>query len=163
MNSHDKHEHGYHGGGFRHFDPDIDAGRRDGERHRAISEQAADSIQALGDRLAGSSARGMAGRGGAIDSWQDAAKVFAGLGFILTLLVWLLTSNTMGLGQFVLASSLSAGAGAALGVALYFAVKALTMVLKWAAALLGAGLLMDWLGWIELMPLLRSLFAGAGV
>nr|MCU0964427.1 hypothetical protein [Burkholderiaceae bacterium] len=81
------------------------------------------------------------------------------LGFMLALLVWLLTSNTMGLGQFALAGALAAGAGAVLGMALYVAVKGLAMALKWGAALLGIGVALDWLGWIELMPILRSLFA----
>ncbi len=160
MNSRDKYEHGYHGGGSRLFDPDVDTGRRDAERHRAIAEQAAAGTRSLAETLAGSSARGTAAnRGAGIDSLQDAAKVFAGLCFMLALLVWLLTSNTMGLGQFALAGALAAGAGAVLGMALYVAVKGLAMALKWGAALLGIGVALDWLGWIELMPILRSLFA----
>jgi hypothetical protein len=160
VNSRDKYEHGYHGGGSRLFDPDVDTGRRDAERHRAIAEQAAAGTRSLAETLAGSSARGTAAnRGAGIDSWQDAAKVFAGLCFMLALLVWLLTSNTMGLGQFALAGALAAGAGAVLGMALYVAVKGLAMALKWGAALLGIGVALDWLGWIELMPILRSLFA----
>lgn len=159
MTSRDEYEHGYHGGGSRLFDPDVDAGRRDAERHRAIAEQAAAGTRSLAEMLEGSSARGTAGRGAGIGSWQDAARVFAGLGFMLALLVWLLTSNSMGLGQFALASALAAGAGAVLGMALYVAVKALAMALKWGAALLGVGVALAWLGWIDLMPILRSLFA----
>ncbi len=74
MDSRDECDVGSHGSRTGLLDPDVEAGRRDGERHRAIREQAAASTQSLADTLAGSAGRAPVGRVAGIDGWQDPAK-----------------------------------------------------------------------------------------
>lgn len=74
MDSRDECDVGSHGSRTGLLDPDVEAGRRDGERHRAIREQAAASTQSLADTLAGSAGRAPVGRVAGIDGCQDAAK-----------------------------------------------------------------------------------------
>lgn len=74
MDSRDKYDFGSNGSGAGLFDPDVEAGRCDGGRHRGIREQAVASTQSLTDTLAGSAGHAPVGRVAGIDGWPDPAK-----------------------------------------------------------------------------------------